>query len=45
VLAEEAAELTAQLDPSAAQFAPLAPSGSTGWSGFVDELRRKTVRK
>jgi len=43
--AEEAAELTAQLDPAAAQFAPLAPSGSTGWSGFVDELRRKTVRK
>jgi flagellar biosynthetic protein FliO len=43
--AEEAAELTAQLDPSTAQFAPLAPSGSTGWSGVVDELRRRTVRK
>jgi flagellar biogenesis protein FliO len=43
--AEEAAELAAQLDPTNAQFAPLAPSGSSGWSGFVDELRRRTVRK
>jgi flagellar protein FliO/FliZ len=40
--AEESAELGALLDPAAAQFAPLAPSGS---SGFVDELRRRTVRK
>jgi len=43
--AEESAELSALLDPAAAQFAPLAPSGSSGWSGFVDELRRRTVRK
>lgn len=43
--AEESAELSALLDPAAAQFAPLAPSSSSGGSGWVDELRRRTVRK
>jgi flagellar biogenesis protein FliO len=43
--AEESAELSALLDPAAGQFSPLPPSGSSGWPGFVDDLRRRTVRK
>jgi len=43
--AAEAAELSAQLDPNAAQFPPLAPAGGPGWTGFVDELRKRTARK
>jgi flagellar protein FliO/FliZ len=48
--AEETAELTALLDPDT-QFASLAPAvgtgaaGTTGRTGFMDELRKRTARR